>query len=83
MIVLPLVTYSAYLSYTRIAHPAGPWYDRSALLVALLLGLPFAILLAHSLGSRIFGGVLYLIVGGVVLVVYAFVFVGVVFDSWL
>jgi hypothetical protein len=83
MVALPLVAYSAYLSFSRLSHPAGPWYDRSALVLALMLGLPFAILLAQSVPSRIVAGALYLALRGLVLIVYTFVFVGIIFDLWL
>ena len=83
MLVLPLVAYSAYLSYSRIVHRAGPGHDRSALLVALMLGLPFAVLLAQSLPTRIVAALLYLVLGGLALVAYTFFFVGVMFNLWL
>lgn len=79
-LLVPFLVISGYLLVTRIGNLSRN-YDYFAFGISLLAGLPFSFRFAVRTSTRIVVSIIYLIIGWVLLTIYAFLFVCTVFKD--
>jgi hypothetical protein len=82
--VVPLALWSAYLYFSRmLAKSSTTVSDYAGLLIAVGAGVAFVATGRVGRGDRVFYSIIYVLMMGITLFMYAFWFVGVVFGDWL